>query len=230
MLLSSTDYRPRSPQRSAERSLVVLYSNRATQLHLGIVEHHPHRPNSHLDGLQYAMTATIFRPSPTFWPNLCGFANSTSDGSCRMGEIESNPKETSNLLAIERTQNSIWSGCIRKKTLRNLLFSHVNGVCWNDLCGDWCVGTVDAFQLQTFAGDALLFLIVVVDDRLILTFDACAEPVLVVVPEQIEQLQEAYFIGIIVDRDHFHMIATAEKKLQKKTMKMRCNEMKSMLV
>lgn len=77
--LSSINCRLRSLRQSVERSLSALDSSQAMHIHSETVEHLQLQPNSRLNVPPHVMSATIFRPSSVFSPDLYVIAGSIFD-------------------------------------------------------------------------------------------------------------------------------------------------------
>lgn len=137
--------------------------------------------------------------------------NSIVDNCLKKIEIVVCLPDHSKKLLTEKTKN--W----------NLLFSRIDCVDRNDFCNNLFGWPVETFIFQAFAGNALLFIIMIVNDRCILTLDSGCQPIFMVVPEQIQNLQVSYFIWIEINRNHFNVIATTQKGKNDKKKKSKFN-------
>lgn len=89
-----------------------------------------------------------------------------------------------------------------------LLFSRIERSGGGEFGDDLLRRAVDALLLDAVCGDALLFLAVVQNQRHVLPLHARRQPVLVVVPEQPQQLIVRDLRGVEIDAHNFRVIAT----------------------
>lgn len=96
----------RFPQQSVAHSQFVRHLDQATGLHLKIVQHHQHQPNTHSNGRQHAMNATTFHPNTMFWPDLCDFADNIFDDSYKFRKSNREKSKTFFIKINQQTESA----------------------------------------------------------------------------------------------------------------------------
>lgn len=99
--------------------------------------------------------------------------------------------------------------------MRYLLFGRVDDSEFDNFRDDLFCWPLVPFVCNTFAGDALLFIVVIVNNRCILTFNARCQAIFVIVPEQVQKLQVGNFGWIVIDWNHLNVITPVNWKEKK---------------
>lgn len=90
-----------------------------------------------------------------------------------------------------------------------LLFGCVNDSALLNFGDNGFVRALLSLVFQAFQRGVFLRVAVIENDGRILPLDSSRQPVLVIIPEQVEQLGVADFLRIVVDRDHLDVVASA---------------------